>query len=155
MTQTPQGSAQPTIYLGSDHAGFDLKEKLKIHFPQIHWIDCGPANTDRVDYPDFADRVVKEVLKHQGRGVLICGSGQGMAMRANKYSGIRAALVWNEESTRLSRQHNNANVLCLGARLLDHELAFHLFEVFLSTPFEGGRHQGRVEKLGLRADDAC
>jgi ribose 5-phosphate isomerase B len=149
-----------TLFAGSDHAGFELKEKiLKTLAPLLaqklsagrhpeKWVDCGPGDESRVDYPDFADRVCKEVMKSSGRGILVCGSGQGMAMRANRFLGIRAALVWNSESARLARLHNDANVLCLGGRLLEHSLCFELVEIFLSTPFEGGRHLARVQKLG-------
>jgi ribose 5-phosphate isomerase B len=140
------------LFIASDHAGFELKETLKKNLPQIEWIDLGPMDTSRVDYPDFADRLCKSILAlpkaERGRGVLICGSGQGMAMRANRYSDIRAALVWNEESTMLSREHNDANVLCMGARMIAPALAEKLVGVFLNTSFAGGRHQDRVEKLG-------
>lgn len=156
MPTSQNESSSNVIYIGSDHAGFDLKEKIKARFPMFEWRDCGPLDTSRVDYPDYADRVAKEVLRANGRGVLVCGSGQGMAIRANRYHGIRAALVWNEESTKLSREHNDANIICLGARLLDHDLALHLVELFFATRFEGGRHQDRVDKLGKPpSTDAC
>lgn len=148
----PHTTPATRLFIASDHAGFALKERMKRDLPDIEWIDLGPGDTSRVDYPDFADRVAKKVLENLetgGRGVLICGSGQGMAMRANRYKGIRAALVWNDESTRLAREHNDANVICLGARLLKPELAEELLRLFLATPFEGGRHQGRLDKLAL------
>jgi ribose 5-phosphate isomerase B len=138
-----------SIFIASDHAGFELKERIKKNLPQFNWTDLGPAGTDRVDYPDFADRVASRVARDGGQGVLICGSGQGMAMRANRYKGVRAALVWNEESTKLSREHNDANVLCLGSRLLDPKLCEHLVELFLALPFAGDRHRDRVRKLDL------
>lgn len=141
-----------TIYLASDHGGFELKEKIKkLRLANLSFSDLGPENSNSVDYPDFANLVAQAVTKNPNSfGILICGSGQGMAIRANKFSNIRAALVWNEASTLLSRQHNNANVLCLGGRLLDHELALKLVELFLTTEFEGGRHQQRIEKLSSK-----
>jgi ribose 5-phosphate isomerase B len=145
------------LYIASDHAGFDLKRALlqntiaEKHGFEV--VDLGPASDDRVDYPDFSDKVVSSVLHDQGLsgrisfGVLICGSGQGMAMSANRHKGIRAALAWSEESAKLSRQHNNSNILCLGARLIDPALAGKILESFLGAEFEGGRHAGRIEKF--------
>ena len=143
------------IFIASDHAGFAIKQKvvdflgkefLKNH--QYEVVDLGPQNEDRTDYPDYADKVIAEVKKDSTAvGVLLCGSGQGMAMRANKYSFVRAALCWNEESAQLSRAHNDANVLCLGARLLPESDLFAALKAFLKTPFEGGRHADRVKKL--------
>jgi ribose 5-phosphate isomerase B len=152
------------ILIASDHAGFSFKQELIQHFSEIPaaqknlgeitFINLGPESEERCDYPDFADKLVKELLKtttssseSKTLGVLICGSGQGMAMRANKYPGIRAALCWNVESAKLSRAHNDANILCLGARLLDKQLAYEIFETFLHTPFEGDRHAARVKKI--------
>jgi ribose 5-phosphate isomerase B len=141
------------MFIASDHAGYQLKEYLKANVPNIKWVDCGPFDTARVDYPDYADRLVAKILERDSssggkvKGVLICGSGQGMAIRANRFKGIRAGLAWNEESVRLSRQHNDANILCLGARFTQPELAKKLVELFNATEFEGGRHTGRVEKL--------
>ncbi len=142
---------RPTLLIASDHAGFDLKSFL-LKSLHLKWRDLGPANTDRVDYPDYAQSLCKELLlarktDENGFGILICGSGQGMAMAANRFKGIRAALAWNEESTLLSRAHNNANILCLGARLIEPALAVNLVEIFLRTPFEGARHTGRIEKI--------
>ena len=135
------------LLIASDHAGFALKERLINSLSQYEWIDLGPSDSARVDYPDFADRLARRVQSEGGRGVLICGSGQGMAIRANRYRGVRAGLVWNEDSTRLSREHNDVNVLCLGARFLSPELCAKLIDVFVTTPFEGGRHKDRVDKL--------
>lgn len=145
-------STKKKLYIASDHAGFDLKRTLiegalaaKRGFEVV---DLGPSNADRVDYPDFSAKVVSKVLADPfAMGVLICGSGQGMAMSANRNKGIRAALAWNEESAKLSREHNNANVLCLGARLIEPALAGKILESFLSAEFEGGRHTGRIEKF--------
>ena len=140
------------LYIASDHAGFALKEVLKnrLQSQPISVQDLGTKDGQKaVDYPDYADQLA-EVLRAdpQAFGVLICGSGQGMCMRANRYPHLRAALVWNEEVTRLARAHNDANVLCLGGRLLSAEEAWTYLQIFLQTPFEGGRHELRVKKLG-------
>lgn len=139
-----------TIYIGCDHGGFELKEKIKTAFPGYKFVDFGTNTIDSVDYPDFASQVC-EALKSDptSRGILICGSGQGMAMRANKYSHIRAALVWSNEVTRLSREHNDANVLCLGGRLIPSTEAVEFVKIFLQTEFAGGRHSVRVSKISL------
>ena len=138
---------KPNILIASDHAGFTLKEHLKNKFKEINWIDLGPTSEDRVDYPDFADKLATHINTENTRGVLVCGSGQGMAIRANRYPHIRAALCWSSEVAELSRLHNDANVLCLGSRVLDFEVAEKTLTTFLNTDFEGGRHQGRVEKM--------
>ena len=137
------------ILIASDHAGLDLKSHLIGRFPFLPWQDLGTNETASVDYPDYATKLC-EALEPQlpfACGLLICGSGQGMAMRANRYAFIRAALCWNEEASALSRRHNDANVLCLAARLTDVALAERITQTFLSTDFEGGRHQGRLVKL--------
>ncbi len=136
------------LLVASDHAGFELKNALIKAVPEVSWKDLGPSAKDSVDYPDFADRVCKVISRDENaRGVLICGSGQGMVMRANRYPAVRAALVYNDEITRLSRQHNNANVLCLGARFATVEQASQWVRIFLQTEFEGGRHSARVAKI--------
>lgn len=138
------------LMIASDHGGWELKEKIKSHFPEIEWIDLGTENANHsVDYPDFADLLCNKIESNNNepQGILVCGSGQGMAMRANKFPHIRAALVWNEESSRLAREHNNANILCLGGRLLNQNTAFSCIKIFLTTPFAGGRHLTRVEKV--------
>ncbi len=138
------------LMIASDHGGWELKEQIKSHFPEIEWMDLGPKTGEAsVDYPDFADTLCSKVQisSTEPQGLLICGSGQGMAMRANKFSSVRAALVWNEESTRLSREHNNANILCLGGRLIPLKTALECVRIFLETPFTGGRHTARVEKI--------
>jgi ribose 5-phosphate isomerase B len=157
MPRFHKGLILKKLYIASDHAGYDLKTVLfqsaiaRKHGFEV--VDLGPANSDRVDYPDFSSKVVSAVLKDHSRskdvsfGLLICGSGQGMAMSANRNKGIRAALAWNEESAKLSRAHNDANVLCLGARLIGAELAGKILDSFLSVQFEGGRHIGRIEKF--------
>ena len=145
------------IWIASDHAGYELKSKIVTQLKsfvsqkgEVEVQDMGPTNQTSVDYPDFADKVAREIHKdpNHSLGILICGSGQGMSMRANKYSNVRAALVWNEEVTQLARQHNDANVLCLGGRVVDHDLALKLVTLFLATDFEGGRHSHRVVKIG-------
>lgn len=142
------------IFIASDHAGFECKKQVTDFFrnhqdlkAKFELIDLGPDSTLSVDYPDFADLVCKQVLENNSLGILICGSGQGMAMRANKYQNIRAALCWNEESAKLSREHNDANVLCFGARMLSMEVIEAILVTFFNTHFAGDRHQKRVQKL--------
>lgn len=151
------------IYIGSDHAGFQRKEELKKAFPTIEWVDLGTHQESSVDYPDFAHEVAKKVqsietinkqqgisdsLQGQALGVLICGSGQGMAITANKYSGIRAGLCYSKDLAQLSREHNNANILCLGARFNTTHESIEILKTFLATEFAGGRHQLRTNKIG-------
>ncbi len=139
------------IFIACDHAGLPLKNFLLKEFPQIKFEDLGTNSNDSVDYPDFADRVAEAVTKDQmAYGVLVCGSGQGMAMRANRYSGVRAALCWNSEVAKLAREHNNANVLTMGARTTPEKDAVKIFSTFFNTEFEGGRHARRVEKMGTK-----
>ena len=138
------------ICIASDHAGFDLKERIK-HFlinKNIPVIDLGPLTKNSVDYPDYAKKVaMRLVLKKSDAGILVCGSGTGMAITANKFKGIRAAQCYNKKSTILSRQHNNANIVCLGSRMLKKRDALIFVSSFLSTKFEAGRHQKRVNKI--------
>ena len=136
-----------TILIASDHAGLSLKTFLIKNSPEFNWTDLGPSSEASVDYPDFADLLAKGIKTPNDFGVLICGSGQGMAIRANKYPHIRAALCWNTEVAQLSREHNNANVLCLGSRLISPDLAQNIFETFIKTDFAGGRHAQRVAKI--------
>ncbi len=138
------------ISLASDHAGFLLKENLKGYLQaQGHVvIDFGCDSEERVDYPDYAEKAAKAVSQGKAdRGVLVCGSGIGMCMSANKVKGIRAAVLRIEEDAKLSRQHNNANVACLGGRLTKPDAAQKLLDIFLKTSFEGGRHIERIAKL--------
>src|SRR5699024_4423619 len=138
------------IPIGSDHAGFETKKKIKElleemgHMP----VDYGTHNSESVDYPDFAVQVAKRVSggEHE-KGILICGSGQGMCMTANKFKNIRAALVYDDDSARLTRQHNDANILCLPGRKLGDDLLKEIIKIWLETDFEGGRHQRRVNKI--------
>ena len=138
------------VSLSSDHAGYKLKEKIKKSLikKKIKIIDLGPETDSSVDYPDFAKKVARNILsKRSNIGILVCGSGTGMAMSANKFKKIRAAVCYNKASTRLSRLHNNANILALGSRLTKKSTALKLVNIFLSTKFEGGRHLRRVKKV--------
>lgn len=158
------------IYIASDHAGVERKAEVVKQLLDHKWIssvareviDLGPQSLDSVDYPDFANLVAQKIhgfslvqsdssTASQSYpteiGILICGSGQGMAMRANKFPHIRAALCWNAESARLSREHNDANVLCFGSRMIDLETSLQVVQLFLTTGFAGGRHAGRVAKV--------
>lgn len=139
-----------TIAIGSDHAGFEYKEAIKNFLTEKEYtvIDFGTNSKDSVDYPDFVHPLAFEVASGQIElGILICGSANGVCMTANKHRDIRAAIAWNEATASLARQHNNANILCLPARFISLEEAKKLSEIFLNTPFEGGRHQQRVEKI--------
>ena len=137
------------IFIANDHAGFALKNFLIQQNPQEEWEDLGVFNEEPSAYPKQAKVLCQRILEAGGLslGVLICGGGQGMAMQANRFLRIRAGLCWNEESARLSRQHNNANVLCLGARLVPVELAQKIFQTFIQTSFEEGRHLKRIKQL--------
>lgn len=137
-------------FIGSDHAGVDFKTFVKELFEKKghEVIDLGPNDKTRVDYPDFAAKVCEEVLANKGsKGILICGSGIGMSMAANKFNGIRAALCHNEYSAMMARQHNDANVLCLGERVSGAGMVEAIVNAWDSNSFEGGRHEGRVEKI--------
>ena len=139
-----------TIAIAADHAGYDLKCALKRRLVEKGFdvIDLGTDNTDSVDYPDFAGRLADAITDGRAsRGVLMCGSGIGMSIAANRVPGVRAALVQDAEAARLARQHNDANVLVLGARLIDASIAEECLDAFLTTAFEGGRHERRVQKL--------
>ena len=138
------------VCIASDHAGFKLKENIKDHLinKYISIFDMGPFENKSVDYPDYAKKLAKRVkAKKSDIGILVCGSGTGMAISANKIKGIRAAVCYNIKSTRLSRQHNNANIIALGARLTKKSVSLKLVETFLKTSFEGGRHLKRIRKI--------
>ena len=138
----------PKIFIANDHAAVSLKQLFIKDFPEIEWVDLGTSTEDSVDYPDFAKQLcVKMEEGPESLGLLICGSGQGMAITANKFAHIRAALCWNTEVAQLAREHNKANVLCLGSRLLSPESAKEIFKAFIETDFAGGRHQRRVDKI--------
>ena len=138
------------ICIASDHAGFSIKEYIKDHLIKhnISIIDLGPKKNISVDYPDFAKKVASRIkYKKSSVGILICGSGTGMAISANKTKEVRAAVCYNKSSTRLSRQHNNANIICLGSRMLKKKDAINFISFFLSTRFDAGRHQKRINKI--------
>jgi ribose 5-phosphate isomerase B len=138
------------IFLSSDHAGYKLKEFIKIHLDKkkINYTDLGPFNSERVDYPDYAHKVAKKVkINKNNVGILICGSGMGMNITANRHKNIRAAQCFNLKSTKLSRLHNDANIITLGSRLLSKNNALKCVSIFLSTKFVGGRHTKRIKKI--------
>ena len=137
------------IFIASDHAGYKLKNSVIAKFSKTNKIvDLGAKSTHSVDYPDFAKKLSKKVASNRGSfGILICGSGMGMAITANKTKNIRAALCYSVKNTKLSRLHNNANIITLGERLISKKKAFNLVKIFLSTKFEGGRHLRRIKKI--------
>ena len=142
---------QMKISVGSDHAGFEYKEYIiKILKKEGHTIiDKGPSSGDSVDYPDYAHPVARDVeQKVADFGILVCGSGNGVCITANKHAGIRAALCWTSEIASLARLHNDANILCIPARFISKRLTGNIVRLFLKTEFEGGRHQNRVNKIG-------
>ena len=148
------------IALGADHAGYELKDQIKQHLQQngIDVLDEGTSSSESVDYPDYARAVAHDVSERRAdRGILVCGSGIGMAITANKVDGIRAANVSTEYEAQMSREHNNANVLALGARIVNADVAFRIVDKWLATQFAGGRHEHRVEKIMAieREEDAA
>jgi ribose 5-phosphate isomerase B len=139
-----------TLALGSDHAGFELKNDLLVYLLEQGYElqDMGPDSAESVDYPDYAHKVAESVASGENTlGILICGSGNGVCITANKHAGVRAALCWEPELGALARQHNNANILCLPARFISQEKAVEIVKAYLSAEFEGGRHQNRVSKI--------
>lgn len=137
------------ILIASDHAGYELKERIIHNFKKSFSIeDLGTFSSESVDYPDFAHKLAKQIENGKAQwGILLCGSGNGVAMTANKHNHVRAALSWNVEIAQLARLHNDANVLVLPARFISSHLAFEMIQVFFSTPFEGDRHTLRVAKI--------
>ena len=138
------------IFISSDHAGYKLKEAIKLHLTKkkLSFQDMGPYNDNRVDYPDYAHKVARRVkLNKNNVGILVCGSGMGMNIAANRHKNIRAAQCFNLKSTKLSRLHNDANIITLGSRLLSKKNALSCVGVFLNTKFEGGRHSKRIKKI--------
>ncbi len=139
------------IYIGGDHAGFGVKAKLIKYISKnfgLEVIDKGTFSEESVDYPDFAHQVAESVANdHNSLGILICGSGNGVCMTANKHKDIRAGLVWDKELAELTRQHNNANIICLPARFISYRKITSIVKAFLNAEFEGGRHQRRVDKI--------
>ena len=144
-----------TIAIGSDHAGFDVKESIvkALNSGMLEEFnagvsDMGPDSYDRVDYPDYAHKVAQSVAEGScDLGILICGSGNGVCITANKHDGIRAGLAWDTELASLAREHNNANIICLHARFVSEEKALEIAKAFLAASLEGGRHQERVQKI--------
>lgn len=144
------------IYLGSDHAGYAMKEALKPYFEcrGIDVVDVGAPSEESVDYPDYAQMVAVGVSSGEAeRGVLVCGSGIGMSIAANKAPGVRAAVITDPELAKMFRLHNDGNIICLGGRYIPLALAEEILEAFFDTPFEGGRHQRRVDKISALESD--
>ena len=138
------------IFISSDHAGFKLKEKIKHYLAnkKLKFVDLGPKDDNRVDYPDYAHKVAKKVkLNNRNFGILVCGSGTGMNIAANKHKNVRAAQCFNLKSTKLSRLHNDANIITLGSRLISKKYGLRFIGVFLNTKFDGGRHLKRIKKI--------
>ena len=138
------------IFISSDHAGFKLKEDIKLFLKKKKYnlIDLGPNNDNRVDYADYAHPVAKKVkMNKNNKGILVCGSGMGMNIVANRHKNIRAAQCYNVKSTKLSRLHNDANIITLGSRLISKKNALNCVSIFLKTKFEGGRHSKRIKKI--------
>ncbi|TVR17546.1 MAG: ribose 5-phosphate isomerase B [Balneolaceae bacterium] len=138
------------VPIASDHAGFEAKELAKKSLEELGFmpVDYGTHNEESCDYPEYAVQVAKKVSNGEHEfGVLICGSGQGMCMTANKFENVRAALVYDTESASLSRQHNNANIICLPGRQLNKEQIYEILSIWFSAEFEGGRHDRRVQKI--------
>lgn len=149
MEQTTFDLALP-VAIGSDHAGFEYKEEVISYLESkgVQIKDFGTHSTDSVDYPDFAHPVASAVEdRTHAFGILICGSGNGVAITANKHQHIRAAICWGDELARLARSHNDANILCIPARFVDKATAKEMVDLFMETAFEGGRHQSRVKKI--------
>ena len=143
--------SQETIAVGADHGGYEMKQELTLQLRDMGFavLDFGTNSADSVDYPDFAELVVKAIEGGEAnRGILVCGSGIGMSIAANRHKEIRAALCVDEVSAELARQHNDANILVLGERLTEISIAKQCVKKFFSTEFEGGRHEQRVKKLG-------
>ncbi len=136
------------LAIASDHGGFALKEKIMQRFADVDWLDLGTGSEESVDYPQFGKAMGEAITNEDAdTGILICGSGIGISIAANRFPAVRAALCVNAEMAALSRQHNDANVISLGARIIDEETAYECVEAFLNTEFEGGRHERRVEQL--------
>lgn len=140
------------IGMAADHAGYEYKEALKVYLIEkgVEIIDFGTHSSESTDYADYMHPLAKSIGEQELlKGVAVCGSGEGMCMTANKHPHIRAALVWNEEIAEVTRQHNDANILCLPARFIELEAAKRMVDIFFATEFEGGRHQRRIDKIDL------
>lgn len=143
-----------SILIGSDHAGFEMKEVLKEYLSALGYTvkDEGTYSSDRTDYPDYAHRLAEDLLNKEAEiGVLLCGSANGVSMAANKHRGVRSAIAWNAELAQLARTHNDANVLSLPARYISMKEAKEILDAFLQAEFEGGRHEARVKKIDKKA----
>lgn len=138
------------IAIAADHGGFELKEALKQHYSNLNFLDLGTYSADSVDYPDYARKVVQAILSDQtDLGILICGTGIGISIAANRYKGIRAALLYSTEVARLAKAHNNANILVFGGRTMAVDDVIKRIDTFMQTEYEGGRHQRRLDKLDI------
>lgn len=138
------------LYIASDHGGFNLKQSVKecLDAQEVEYTDLGVESRDSVDYPDYAAAVAEKIVQNPStEGILICGTGIGMSIAANKFPGVRAALVHDEFTARMAREHNNANILVLGGRVLDPDLACKMVKIWISSAYEGGRHQNRLDKI--------
>lgn len=140
------------IAIGSDHTGVEYKKIIKKVFSTNHQIiDFGTNEIQAVDYPDFIHPVAKSIKSRQSKlGIILCGSGNGAAMTANKYKEVRAALIWDKEQARLAKAHNNANIISIPARFVNEKMLIEMIEIFLHTDFEGGRHQIRIDKISIK-----
>jgi len=138
------------LYIASDHGGFNLKQTVMecLDAQGVKYIDLGVDSRDSVDYPDYAAAVAEKIMQDPAaEGILICGTGIGMSITANKFPGVRAALVHDEFTARMAREHNNANILILGGRVVDPDMACTMVRIWLSSSYEGGRHQNRLDKI--------
>ncbi len=149
--QSKKKNKDMKVLIASDHAGFELKEEIKFHFSSFcEWEDYGTNSWESVDYPDYIHPMAEKIsLNSELMGIIICGSGNGVAMTANKHPNVRAALCWSPEIASLARKHNNANILALPGRFISQEQAFDIINTFFSTDFEGGRHLRRVNKINI------
>ena len=141
------------IAIAADHGGYELKEALKRHYSAWNMLDLGTDSADSVDYPDYAVKMVQTM--RQGKadfGILICGTGIGISIAANRYKGIRAALLYSQEAARLAKQHNNANIVVFGGRTMPVEQVIKCLDTFMQATYEGGRHQRRLDKLDMREE---
>jgi ribose 5-phosphate isomerase B len=137
-----------TVAIACDHGGYELKEAIKAKFPDVAWMDLGTNSAESVDYPDYADKMADAIADDTAPlGILICGTGIGISIAANRNKAVRAALCTDSTMAKLTRQHNDANVLALGARITGVESAFDIVDIFINTEFEGGRHARRIEKM--------
>lgn len=136
------------IAIGNDHRGIQLKKKLLQKFKNISFLDVGCSSEERVDFPDYAEMVSQKVSSGEcERGILICSTGIGMSISANKFPGIRASMVWDPKIAEMTRRHNNSNILCLAGDFTEEKKAYEIVEMWLKTPFEGGRHEERLKKI--------